>query len=147
MNGSRQSASVAGAYRAIEGIGAAPGDFMKMGIDATRNYLLRAEAAIAAEDRMEKALALAKAGSLVEFMLGLTGTAPGTLSGCLASVYQYVLAAILKANAWDDPEAVGAARLALDELAVTWRTIFPDSIGWEEDDGPDSALSGRHDYA
>jgi len=147
MNGSRQSGSVADAYRAIEGIGAAPEDFMKMGLDATRNYLLRAEAAIAAEDRVEKALALAKAGSLVEFMLGLTGTAPAALSGCLASVYQYALAAILKANAWDDQEAVGAARIALDELAATWRTIFPDSTGWEEDNGPDPALSGRHDYA
>jgi flagellin-specific chaperone FliS len=147
MNGSRQSGSMTGAYRAIEGIGGAPEDFMKMGLDATRNYLLRAEAAIAAEDRVEKALALAKAGSLVEFMLGLTGFEPAALSGCLASVYQYVLAAILKGNASDDPEAVGAARVALDELAATLRTIFPDSIGWEEDFGPDSVLSGRHDYA
>jgi hypothetical protein len=34
-------------------------------------------------------------------------------------------------------EAVGAARVALDELAATWRTIFPDTVGWEEN-GPDS---------
>ena len=74
------------------------------------------------------------------------GSAPGALSECLASVYQYVLAAILKGNAGNDTEAVGAARLALDELAATWRTMFPDSIDLEED-GPDSAMSGRRDYA
>jgi flagellin-specific chaperone FliS len=146
MNGSRQSGSVAGAYRAVEGIGGAPEDFMKMGLDATRNYLLRAEAAIAAEDKVEKAQALSSAGSIVEFMLGMTGSAPGALSGCLSSVYQYVLVAILKGNAWDDAEAVSAARVALDELAGTWRTIFPDTVGWEES-GPDLEPSGRRDYA
>src|SRR5271170_886883 len=119
MNGSRQSGSVAGAYRAVEGIGGAPEDFTKMGLDATRNYLLRAEAAIAAEDKVEKAQALASAGKIVEFMLGMTGAEPGALSGCLSSVYQYVLVAILKGNAWDDREAVSAARVALDELAAT----------------------------
>jgi flagellar secretion chaperone FliS len=146
MNGSQPAWGVAGAYRAVEGIGAAPEDFIKMALDATRNLLLRAETAIAAHDRVEKAQALASAGSIVEFMLGLTGSAPGPLSECLASVYQYVLAAILKGNAGDDTEAVGAARVALDELAGTWRTIFPDAIGWEES-GADSALSGRRDYA
>jgi flagellin-specific chaperone FliS len=146
MIGTRQQLGAASAYRAIEGIGAKPEDFMKMALDATRNLLLRAEAAIAAEDRAEKAQALSSAGSVVEFMLGLSGSAPGALSGCLASVYQYVLAAILKGNAGDDTEAVGAARAALEELAATWRTIFPDTIGWEES-SPDSALSGRRDYA
>ena len=146
MIGARQSGNVAGAYRAIEGVGAKPEDFIKMGLDATRGLLLRAEAAIAAQERVEKAQALSSAANVVEFMLGLTGFSPGTLSECLASVYQYVLAAILKGNAWDDKEAVGAARVALDELATTWRTIFPDTIGWEESD-PDSALSGRSDYA
>jgi flagellar secretion chaperone FliS len=146
MIGARQTGSVAGAYRTVEGIGAAPEDFMKMGLDAARRLLLRAELAIRANERVEKAQALASASSIVEFMLGLSGTAPGTLSECLASVYQYVLAAILKGNAWDDAEAVVAARVALDELASTWRTIFPDTIGWEET-GPDSDLSGRRDYA
>jgi flagellar protein FliS len=146
MIGARQNNGAASAYRAIEGIGAAPEDFMKMALDATRNLLLRAEMAIAAEDRAAKAQALSSAGSIVEFMLGLSGSAPGALSECLASVYQYVLAAILKGNAGDDTEAVGAARVALDELAVTWRTIFPDSISWE-DSGSDSDLSGRRDYA
>lgn len=146
MIGTRQQFGAASAYRAIEGIGAKPEDFMKMGLDATRNLLLRAEAAIAAGDTVAKAQALASAGSVVEFMLGLSGTAPGPLSECMASVYQYVLAAILKGNAGDDTEAVGAARVALEELAATWRTIFPDTIGWEES-GPDSTLSGRRDYA
>ena len=62
-----------------------------------------------------------------------------------AWAYQ-VLAAILKGNAGDDTEAVGAARVALEELAATWRTIFPDTIGWEEG-SPDPALSGRRVYA
>jgi flagellar secretion chaperone FliS len=145
MIGTRQPLGAASAYRAIEGIGAKPEDFMKMALDATRNLLLRAEAAIAAQDRVEKAQALSSAGSVVEFMLGLSGSAPGTLSECMASVYQYVLAAILKGNAGDDTEAVGAARVALDELAATWRSIFPDTIGWEE--SSDSALNGRRDYA
>ena len=146
MIGARQSGGAANAYRVIEGTGASAEDFMKMALDATRNLLLRAELAIAANDRVEKAQALNSAGGVVEFMLGLSGSAPGTLSECLASVYHYVLAAILKGNAGDDAEAVGAARVALDELASTWRTIFPDTIGWEES-GSDSALSGRRDYA
>lgn len=146
MIGTRQGNSAAGAYRAIEGIGAAPEDFMKMALDSTRNLLLRAEIAIEAEERMEKAQALSSAANVVEFMLGLSGAAPGPLSDCLASVYQYVLAAILKGNIGDDKEAVGAARVALDELASAWRTIFPDAIGWEEAE-PDAALSGRRDNA
>jgi flagellar protein FliS len=146
MIGTRQQFGAASAYRAIEGVGAKPEDFVKMALDATRNLLLRAEVAIAANDRAEKAQALSSASSVVEFMLGLSGSAPGALSQCLASVYQYVLAAILKGNAGDDTEAVGAARVALEELAATWRTIFPDTIGWEEGSS-DSALSGRRDYA
>jgi flagellar biosynthetic protein FliS len=146
MIGARQNGGAAGAYRAIEGAGAAPEDFMKMALDATRTLLLRAEMAIAAKDQVAKAQALSSAGSIVEFMLGLSGTAPGALSECFASVYQYVLAAILKGNARDDTEAVGAARVALDELAATWRTIFPDTIG-SDDSGAKPDLSGRYDYA
>ena len=146
MIATRQQWSAAGAYRQVEGIGAAPEDFMKMALDATRNLLLRAEMAIAGKDKIAKAQALSSAGSIVEFMLGLSGAAPGALSECLASVYQYVLAAILKGNARDDSEAVGAARVALDELAATWRTIFPDTMNWEGG-GSDSDLSGRRDYA
>lgn len=146
MNGSRQGRDVASAYRAIEGIGAEPEDFMKMALDAARLQLLRAEAAIDANQRAEKAQALSSAGSIVEFMLGLSGSAPGSLSECLVSVYQYVLAAILKGNAGDDKEAVGAARVALDELAATWRKIFPDGSSLEEN-GPDLTLSAGRDHA
>ena len=146
MNGSRQGRGVASAYRAIEGIGAEPEDFMKMALDAARLQLLRAEAAIDANQRAEKAQSLSSAGSIVEFMLGLSGSAPGSLSECLVSVYQYVLAAILKGNAGDDKEAVGAARVALDELAATWRKIFPDGSSLEEN-GPDLTLSAGRDHA
>jgi flagellar protein FliS len=146
MIGARQNGYAAGAYRAVEGIDAAPEEFMKMALDAARTMLLRAEAAIAAEDRVTKAQALSSAGSVVEFMLGLSGFAPGTLSECLASVYQYVLAAILKGNAGDDMEAVGAARVALEELAATWRKIFPDHVGLEES-GAGSLMGGGRDHA
>ena len=117
-----------------------------MALDAARLQLLRAEGAIDANQRTEKAQALSSAASIVEFMLGLSGSAPGTLSECLVSVYQYVLAAILKGNAGDDKEAVGAARVALDELAATWRKIFPDTSGLE-DSGHTSALSAGRDHA
>jgi flagellar secretion chaperone FliS len=146
MNSTRYGESVAGVYRTVEGIGAPTEDFMKMALDATHNLLLRAEMAIVANERVEKARALSTAGSVVEFMLGLSGSTPGALSDCLASVYQYVLAAILKGNAGDDQEAVVAARVAVDELASTWRTIFPDAVGHEESAG-DLALSGERDYA
>jgi flagellin-specific chaperone FliS len=146
MIGMRQQRDVAAAYRAVEGVGARPEDFMKMGLDAARNLLLRAEMAIVAKERVEKAQALGSAGKIVEFMLGLTGSEPGPLSECLVSVYQYVLAAILKGNAGDDREAVGAARVALDELAATWRKLFPDTDGVEEP-GLNSVLSAGGDHA
>jgi flagellin-specific chaperone FliS len=145
MNGARQSGA-AGAYRAVEGIGATPENFMKMALDTTRNLLLRADAAIAANNRIEKARTLGSAAKVVEFMLGLSGSAPGALSECLSSVYQYVLAAILKGNIGDDREAIVAARVALDELAATWRAIFPDVMGYE-DTATYSTLNGRSDHA
>jgi len=119
---------------------------MKMALDAARNLLLRADVAIAAKNRVAKAQALSSAGNIVEFMLGMSGSAPGALSECLASVYQYALAAILKGNSGDDREAVGAARAALDELAATWRAMFPDVTGWE-DTGPDGTLGGSREHA
>ena len=115
-------------YRAVEGMGAEPEAFMKMALDAARMLLLRAEAAIRAGERAEKAKALSSAGKIVEFMLGLTGIERGELSDCLASVYQYVLATILKGNAGDDLEAIAAGRLALEQLAAIWRKVFPDAI-------------------
>jgi flagellar protein FliS len=146
MIGTRENLTGPAAYRLMEGVGAAPEDYLKMGLDAARMLLMRAELAIQAGDRVEKAKALGSAGGVVEFMLGLSGSAPGALSDCLASVYQYVLAAILKGNAGDDVEAIAAGRTALEELANTWRKIFPDALAWD-DPGDDAALSGRGDHA
>jgi flagellar secretion chaperone FliS len=146
MKGNWWEDDAASVYRVMEGIGATPDGFMKMALDAARSLLRRAEMAIAAKDRVEKAQALGSAGKVVEFMLGLSGSAPGELSTCLASVYQYVLAAILKGNVGDDEEAVRAARVALDELAATWRKIFPDVLAWD-DAGPETSSTGRRDHA
>lgn len=130
MDGQEISNSLA-AYRSVAAKGAESEDFMKMGLDAARTFLMQAEAAIAAGDRGKKARALGSAGKIVEFMLGLSGFERGPLSDGLASVYQYVLAAILKGNASDDGEAVAAGRLALEELAAVWRKVFPDSFAAE----------------
>jgi flagellin-specific chaperone FliS len=94
-------------------------------------FLLQAETAITKQDQPRKAQALASAGKIIEFLLGLSGADSGPLSECLASVYQYVLAAILKGNAWDDAEAVAAGRAALDDLAGIWRKVFPDTVPGE----------------
>jgi flagellar biosynthetic protein FliS len=128
MDGSRRMSEKPESYRAVEGLGATPEEFMKMALDATRTLLLRAEAAIKAGDRPEKAKALSSAGKIVEFMLGLSGAERGELSDCLASVYSYVLATILKGNSADDIEAVAAGRVALDQLAAIWRKVFPDMV-------------------
>jgi len=146
MNSTLQRQRALGAYRNVEGIGAQPESFMKMALDAARSMLQRAETAIADHDKVGKAKALGSAANVVEFMLGLSGFAPGELSECLSSVYKYVLAAILKGNAGDDKEAVTAARVALDELAATWRAMFPDMIG-PEATGPYAIPSGRQDHA
>jgi flagellar biosynthetic protein FliS len=114
------------AYRAVEGIGAEPEAFIKMAMDAARALLLQAEAAMIAGDRPAKAKALNSAARVIEFMLGLSGAERGELSDRLAGVYQYTLAAILKANAFDDKEAVAAGRLTVEQLAAIWRRIFPD---------------------
>lgn len=129
------------AYRTVAGTSAEPEEFMKMALDAARTFLLQADAAIAAGDRQKKAKALSSAAKVVEFMLGLSGFERGPLSDCLASIYQYVLAAILKANAWDDREAVTAGRAALDELAAVWRRVFPDAAA--DATISDSVLTGR----
>jgi flagellar secretion chaperone FliS len=123
------------AYRAVAGAGAEPEEFMKMALDAARTFLLQADAAIATGDQPKKAKALSSAAKVVEFMLGLSGFERGPLSDCLASVYQYVLAAILKGNAWDDREAVAAGRVALDDLAAVWRRVFPDAAADERMSG------------
>src|ERR1700761_9135592 len=93
------------AYRAVAGIDAEPKEFMKMAMDEARLVLRQAETGIAAGDRPAKAKALSSAAKVIEFMLGLSGAERGPLSDRLAGAYHYVLAAILKGNAWDDREA------------------------------------------
>lgn len=122
--------SALAAYRAVEGIGAEPEALMKMAMDATRTFLLQAETAMIAGDRPAKAKALNAAAKVIEFMLGLSGAERGALSDRLAGVYQFILAAILQANAWDDAEAVAAGRLAVEQLAEVWRRVFPDAVAW-----------------
>lgn len=134
------------AYRAVAGIDAEPKEFMKMAMDAARIFLLQAETAIVAGDRPAKAKALSSAAKVIEFMLGLSGTERGPLSDRLAGVYQYVLTAILKGNAWDDMEALAGARHTVEQLAATWRKMFPDVVVWDgiSDHVP---LSGRENNA
>jgi len=128
MDGAGLGLSGLAAYRAVEGIDAAPEEFMKMAMDATRAFLLQAENAIAAGDRMVKAWALSSAAKVIEFMLGLSGVEPGALSDHLAEVYQYILETILIANAGNDVKAVVAGRLAVEQLAAVWRRVFPDAL-------------------
>jgi flagellin-specific chaperone FliS len=132
MDGAGEALSGVAAYRAVAGIDAEPEEFMKMALDAARTFLLQAEAAMREEDRPKKARALSSAAKVVEFMLGLCGIERGVLSDCLATVYHYVLVAILKGNAWDDREAVTAGRIALEELAAVWRKVFPDALDDEK---------------
>ena len=146
MDAANYGLSGLAAYRAVAGIDAEPKELMKMAMDAARIFLLQAETAIAAGDRPAKAKALNSAAKVIEFMLGLSGTARGPLSDRLAGVYQYVLAAILKGNAWDDREAVTAGRLAVEQLVGVWRKMFPDWVVWEGI-GDHARLAGRENNA
>ena len=125
MDIANEGLSALSAYRTVAGIGATPEEFMKMAIDAVQAFLRQAEIGIAAGDRPTKAKALCSAGKIVEFMLGVSGSDPGPLSDCLAQVYRYVLAAILRGNAADDAEAVAAGRVVMEQLATVWRRAFP----------------------
>jgi flagellin-specific chaperone FliS len=146
MNAANYGPNGLAAYRAVAGIDAEPEEFMKMAMDAARIFLLQAETATAAGDRPAKAKALSSAATVIEFMLGLSGTEQGPLSGRLAGVYKYVLAAILKGNAWDDLEALAAGRFTVEQLAAIWRKMFPDVVVWDgiSDHVP---LTGREDDA
>jgi flagellar protein FliS len=146
MDGTNYGLSGLAAYRAVAGIDAQPKEFLKMAMDAARIFLLQAEAAIAAGDRPAKAKALSSAAKVIEFMLGLSGTERGPLSDRLAGVYQYVLAAILQGNAWDDGEAVTAGRFTVEQLVGAWRKMFPDAVVWD-DIGDHAPLTGREDDA
>lgn len=95
-----------------------------MALDSLRALLRRADLAIKAEEWVEKADALNSAGKLVEFLIGLSGIEHGELSDRLASIYQFVLTAILKANAQNDVDALADGRHAIDHVATIWRNIF-----------------------
>ena len=124
MDGSIDFSRKLRAYRTVEGTDAKPEELMKMALDTVHSLLLRAEAALAAEDRVEKAKALASASTVVEFMLGLSGYDPGPLSDRLATSYQYIMTAILKGNIDNDAKAIASGRAVVEHISATWRSVF-----------------------
>jgi flagellar biosynthetic protein FliS len=127
MSGARDGYGALAAYRTVAGIDASPEELMRMALEAAMRLLTQAATAIADGDRPQKALALSAVAKIVEFLLGLSGSTPGPLSGRLADLYRFALAAILSANAKDDGEAVAAARFALQEIAGLWHRRFSDT--------------------
>jgi flagellar protein FliS len=124
MDGMGRNSDNYAAYRSVSGLGASPQEFMTMALDSLRASLLRADLAIRAESWVEKAEALNSAGKLVEFLIGLSGIEHGELSDRLASIYQFVMTAILKANAQNNLDALADGRHAIDHVATIWRGIF-----------------------
>ncbi|HTV28413.1 MAG TPA: flagellar protein FliS [Xanthobacteraceae bacterium] len=124
MSGLRRNADSYAAYRAVAGLGASPQEFMSMALDSLRASLRRADQAIRSGASTEKADALNSAGKLVEFLIGLSGIEHGELSDRLASIYQFVMSAILKANAQNDLDALADGRQAIEHVATIWRNIF-----------------------
>lgn len=124
MDGTRRNSDSYAVYRSVSGLGASPQEFMSMALDSLRALLRRAEMAIGAEEWVEKADALNSAGKLVEFLIGLSGIEHGELSDRLASIYQFVMTAILKANAQNDVDALADGRHAIEHVATIWRNIF-----------------------
>lgn len=124
MEGMYRNSESYAAYRSVSALGAKPQEFMTMALDSLRVLLRRAEAAIQARAWVEKAEALGSAGKLVEFLIGLSGVEHGELSDRLASIYKFVMTAILKANAHNDPNALADGRQAIDHVAVIWGKIF-----------------------
>jgi flagellar secretion chaperone FliS len=127
MDGAGRNSDRYGAYRSVSGLGASPQEFMSMALDSLRALLRRADHAIRAGASVEKADALNSAGKLVEFLIGLSGIEHGELSDRLASIYQFVMSAILKANAQNDLDALADGRQAIEHVATIWRNIF-DSV-------------------
>lgn len=124
MDGTRQDSDAYSVYRSVAGLGASPQEFMTMALDSLRALLRRAENAIRAEEWVEKADALNSAGKLIEFLIGLSGIEHGELSDRLASIYQFVMTAILKANARNDLDALADGRHAVEHVATIWHHIF-----------------------
>lgn len=124
MDGARSYSDSYAAYRSVSGLGASPQEFMTMALDSLRALLRRADHAIRAGEAVEKADSLNSAGKLVEFLIGLSGIEHGELSDRLASIYQFVMTAILKANALNDLNALTDGRQAVEHVATIWRNIF-----------------------
>jgi len=124
MDGSRRDSDSYAAYRSVAGLGASPQEFMAMALDSLEASLRRADTAIRGQAAVEKADALNSAGKLVEFLIGLSGIEHGELSDRLASIYQFVMTAILKANAHNDLAALADGRHAIQHVATIWRGIF-----------------------
>ncbi|HYL31688.1 MAG TPA: flagellar protein FliS [Stellaceae bacterium] len=113
------------AYRSVDCAGVSSERLMMVALDAVQFFLLRAETAIDDENRAEKARVLARAGRVMEFMLGLTGVEPGELSARLAKLYRFVIDGIVKGNANDDKEAITSARYVIEDIGKFWRLRFP----------------------
>jgi len=116
------------AYRSVDCVGIKPERLMMVGLESLQTTLSKAMAAIDGANGSEKARLLAKAGTVVEFMLGLTNIAPGELSERLAKLYRFVLRGIARGNVADDKEAVAGALHVIDDLAKFWRGRFPGAV-------------------
>jgi flagellar biosynthetic protein FliS len=132
MIGTQSALNSSTGYLAAAVGGAEPQELMKLGLDRACNLLLQAEEAVAAGDRTVKIEALNSAFAIVEFLLGLSGSERGPLSGRLAQVYQYAMVAVLRGNADDDAASIAAARIALEDLSALWRQMFPDLLASAE---------------
>lgn len=113
------------AYRNVDCAGVSSERLMMVALDAVQFFLMRAETAIDDDNRQEKARVLARAGRVMEFMLGLTGVQPGEMSVRLAKLYRFVIEGIVKGNANDDKEAITSARYVIEDIGKFWRVRFP----------------------
>ena len=119
------SASQLTAYRSVDCAGVSSERLMIVALDAVQFFLARAETAIDDENGVERARVLARAGRVMEFMLGLTGVQPGELSPRLAKLYRFVMDGIVKGNANNDKEAIVSARAVIEDVGKFWRLRFP----------------------
>jgi flagellar protein FliS len=124
MDGTRRNSESYAAYRSVAGLGASPQEFMAMALDSLRALLRRADTAIRTQEWVDKADALNSAGKLIEFLIGLSGIEHGELSDRLASIYQFVMTAVMRANANNDLQALADANHAIEHVATIWRNIF-----------------------
>lgn len=113
------------AYRSVDCAGVSSERLMMVALDAVHFFLTRAETAMDDDNRQEKARVLARAGRVMEFMLGLTGVQPGELSVRLAKLYRFVIDGIVKGNANDDKDAIVSARAVIEDVGKFWRMRFP----------------------